>query len=255
MATCLVAIFFLHLSQLKKNNCMGTIIHIKPKEHAKVVGNASFSGTLTDGDGKTHSFKGKKIFTIPGDGIILDLSRENDRVTDAILRSKVLQPWFSKSAKFRYRFDRVNLEADAEAYLATDELKTDYKSQVLKMKDTELITYGYLFKLGRDPKMIKSGLYKLIDNDATRAKVGKIFLHPDKLLMMYAYFGLKNGDAANKTGLWKTSKDLYYFGETVLGLGDGNMLAFLKSDTEASNSIYEILKTDYEKALKEDNKK
>lgn len=232
-----------------------SIIHVKPRENSKVVGNASFSGTLIDGEGKERKFKGKNIFTIPGDGLVLDLNRPQDIETYAILRSKVLKPWFNKSAKFRYRFDMVDLASEAEEYLANDELKTDYKSQVLKLKPTELITYGYMFKLGNDPKMIKTGLYKLIDNDATRAKVGKVLLSSDKLLLMYVYYGLKNGDAGNKTGLWKTSNDLYHFNTTVLGLGEGNLVAFLKKEGEASQSIYEILKQDYEKSLAKDNKK
>lgn len=231
------------------------IIHIKPKENAKVVGNASFSGTLIDAEGKEHKFKGRKIFTLPGDGIVLDLSKESDRVIDAILRSKVLKPWFTPSAKFRYRFDRVDLVADADEYLANDEIKTDYKSQVLKLKPTELVTLGYIFRLGNDPKMIKTGLYKLIDNEATRAKVGKVLLNSDKLLLMYANFALKNGDAGNKTGLWKTSKDLFYWNNTVIGLGEGNLLAWLKKDGEDSQSVYAIIKQEYEEALLGDNKK
>jgi hypothetical protein len=229
-------------------------IHIKPRKDSKVVGHASYKAKIAMGaSGDKYELPGRN-FGISGDGVILNMAKPENRKTYDILMgpNPGIRAWFNPAAKFRYRFDIVNLQKEADDYLANDELKTDYKSQVVKLKPTELKTIGYFFRLGNDPKMIKAGLYKMIDNTAQRAKVGKFLLSADRQLLLYINYGLKGGDEANKKGLYKNSRELFFFNDTVIGLGEDTVIAYLKKETEDSASIYNILKEEYEQALLKD---
>lgn len=226
------------------------IIHIKPKAGSKVFGDESFSGILIGASGKEYPYKGSRRFVIPGNGMIIDTSTQQGKDIADIIKGRNVKVKFNPSAGFNYRFDIVDVAKDAVDYLAADELKTDYKVQVKNMKSIELKTIGFFFKLSGDENTIKAGLYKLIDNDKTRAKVGAFLLHPDRVLLQYIFNGLQIGDGANKKGLYKTDKDLYYFNETPMGLGEDTAVAFLKKETEDAKTIYSLLKDGYEKTAK-----
>lgn len=230
-------------------------VHIKPRKGAKVVGDATFRGIYFDSDGKALDYK-KKAFVIPGNGMVYDPTTPEGKVVHAMITCKALRPVFNPSAKIRYRFDIVNLQKDAADYLKNDELKTDYKSQVMKMSAMEIRTVGYMFKLGTDEQLVKAGLYKMIDSpDKNKMlQVGQFLNSPSRQLLMWVFFALFRGDAGNKKGLYKDKAGLYYYNEIPIGLGEDNLLAWIKRDAEDSNTVYNILKNEYEDAMLEQNK-
>lgn len=233
------------------------VIHVKPKKNAKVVGNATYAAKKVKGISGAEYDLPRRMFVIPGEGIILTLSNPEHRKTYDILLgpNPGIRGYFNKTAKMRYRFDIVDIGKEADDYLKNDELKTDYKGQVMKMKATELQALGLFFKLGRDEKTIKAGLYKMIDNSATTAKIAKFLLNTDRVLLNYVYFGLTKGNENAKEGLYKNKSDMYYFSDTAIGFGEDNVLAFLKKDDETAAVVYAYLKEQYEESLLADNKK
>lgn len=243
----------------QKNDAPGKtgVLHIKPTINSKVVGNAYFKGKKVKGASGAEYVLPGRSFTLNGDGVVLNLAHEeNWKTADIILGPNPgIRAWFNPAAKLLYRFDILDIRKEAEEYLKNDELKTDYKSQVVKLKDMELKTIGFMFRLGNEPKTIKAGLYKLIDGTAEqRSKVGKFLMNSDRLLLMYVYFALKQGDAANKSGLYNNGKDLFYFNDSPIGLGEENLIAFLKKETEESQVIYALLRDEYEANLVRESK-
>jgi hypothetical protein len=222
-------------------------VHIKPIKKLKVFGDSFFSGTLIDSNGKKHDHKGRKIFTIPGMGVMLNLDRPADKEFYEKVSGPTLKRLFNPKNKLAYRFDIIDMNKDADDYLAKEDVKTDLKSMVMKLTELELKTIGFFFKMGSDLKIIKAGLYKKIDGDKnSREAVANFLQHVDRKLLEYVYHGLSEGDAASKKGLWKNATGLHYYEDVPIGIGEDSVVAFLKQTNDDAVLIYEVLKTNYE---------
>ncbi len=227
------------------------LIHIKPRKGAKVVGNQHFSGLLKGKSGKEYRYMGNKRLSVPGTGMVLDLSKELDQMYYDILTGPSCRARFDKNAGTMHRFDWIDLDKDAETYLKNEDLRTDYKIAVKELKPHQLRTIGFFFKIGGSLDNIKASLYRLIDSDATRASVGKFLLHSERTMLEYIYHGLKVGDRANQKGLYKNDSQIFMFNDTPIGMTEDAVLAYLRSDDETATQIRNILKQLYEDAAKE----
>lgn len=228
------------------------IVQIRPRKGVRVAGHFKHHGTII-GANRTVYPKQKNPFSINGDGITYDKATPDgailhDKLTGPTLYKKLFVP----SNKFTCRFEMIDQAQRVTSELDAHEMKADMFTRVKALKPMELRTMGRYFGLGTDDRTIKAALYKVVETDFKniRNKVRAYLNSPDRKILEIITHGLSIGNKGEKTGLYLNDNKIYFYGNSVIGANEEDVVAFLKSESkEEGRQAYMILKELHDKEV------
>jgi len=231
------------------------LVVVKPI-HKHVWGDFTVSGALKgkdkkpiwdedlQADGKTIA---PRTVAFSGTGILLDLeNEEHQKMYKLMTEEKACAPRFlpnpngSKNATQRFTIE--NVIEKATTYLASRERKAEVETFITTVAKDEgaLKRFALCFGLKGDVSVIKANLYQMIDSDKLRPKLAELINNIDRPMIELVNVALSEGDSANKKGLTKDGREMFFWNEIPLALGMNELIAYLKNEKNAD--LYAAIK-------------
>lgn len=156
-----------------------------------------------------------------------------------VLRSKCVLEG-EEPNKYQHRYILSDMEKISNAYAEERERNVKYQSKIYQLPEE---TIDFLCNaVGLNTKgsigVKKADLCKAWENDSSkRDRIMKLMDSPDLEYHKAAYVALKEGNADEGTGFYKTQTGVYKHNEQILGNSIDNVIAYLKTSDEVYVAI------------------
>lgn len=172
-------------------------------------------------------------------GATLRFDKEEDlRFIYAIYNCRVLRSQCvldGEEPTRQHRFILSDKEKISSQYAEERETSIKYQSKIYTLNEDTIEFLCNLVGLSTKASLgvKRADLCKAWDNDsAKRSKLMKMMDSPDMDYYQNAYVALKEGNAAEGTGFYKTQNGVYKHNEQILGNSIDNVIAYLKTNDE-----------------------
>jgi hypothetical protein len=217
------------------------IVHVKPFEPKKVFGHLTHTGKLTK-NGKVVEhwpvYLGAEKFVVDGHGVILNLEKPEDMIFyEIITESDQMRNRFSMgkagTRKQGTRFYIENAEADSKAYLVEREEKANVDSFINNLDEGQAKRFALAIGIKGSFTHVKASLFRLAESTDGRKKLSAFIHNKSRAMIETIFEAMQYGDPANKKGLYKDGRGVFFWNDSPLGLGQDQTVAYLQQPEQS----------------------
>lgn len=202
------------------------------------------NGAMYDEAESVEELKNTISYTIPGVGFALDMKNKRHKAIFEHLSHDPNQRGFYEEGHPSQRFRIIDLQKEADTYLASMKSKMIAYSKINQLIETEsgqveLVRMGRVFGISGSLNVIQANLMQAIEKPNELTKIMKHLMSEDRVMTEILHAALEIGNAAEEQGFYKSQSGVYYWYKFQCGDTLDKAILWFKepSNEEAYNQL------------------